>query len=601
MRRIPPAFRTPVALAVVVVIGLAAALAVLAAAVLANGGTGFPLDDAWIHMQFARVFSETGSFSYSPGEEPTAGSTSPLFTLLLAGFFALGLDGAVAGYALGILFLLAAAVAVFRLAKIEFGENLLLAGVAGLLTALEPRLIWAALSGMETTLFAALLLWSVLFYRRRQAVPLGIAAGLSVWARPEGVLLIPLLAFDAAYRRLAEGDPARKTRRRPAEPSAWHRRVWLPLVPLLAVYAGFNLVLSGSLLPNTYAAKTAYYAGGGGDFPAQVVSFLAAGQRSIIGVFAMIGALAALLSVLKRRPEPLLPVLLIPLALCLAYWYRLPFLYQEGRYLMPMLPFVVLLAVRGVSTVAGLLASHLPALRRKSLRVVPVAALGALLLIQEGIAAYRIAPEYAFACRYIGERQVRTAQWLAGHLPPDAVVGTHDIGAVGFHSGRRVADMVGLVSPAMIPSIGSFDGLKRFLMKEKVTHLAVLRNWFEIDNQRVLFRTDEAAPEVMEVMEFDPRTVHFVPQNVTRMLDAASEALVRGNPEPASRAVQQALAIDSRSSRAHLLAARLLAAAGRHAEAIEQARIAARLRPSYEDAERLLATLAAPGAGEGAR
>ena len=51
---------------------------------------GFPLDDAWIHLTYARNFAEHGEWAYRLGER-SAGSTSPLWTALLAIGFLLNL------------------------------------------------------------------------------------------------------------------------------------------------------------------------------------------------------------------------------------------------------------------------------------------------------------------------------------------------------------------------------------------------------------------------------------------------------------------------------------------------------------------------------
>jgi len=51
------------------------------------GASGLPLDDGWIHLHFARNLAEGAGFSYNPGH-PVAGSTAPLWTLLLATGFA---------------------------------------------------------------------------------------------------------------------------------------------------------------------------------------------------------------------------------------------------------------------------------------------------------------------------------------------------------------------------------------------------------------------------------------------------------------------------------------------------------------------------------
>ncbi len=60
---------------------LGSALFVLVTAV--QGHAGFPLDDAWIHQVYARNLAQRGEFAFTPGE-PSAGSTSPLWTIALS-------------------------------------------------------------------------------------------------------------------------------------------------------------------------------------------------------------------------------------------------------------------------------------------------------------------------------------------------------------------------------------------------------------------------------------------------------------------------------------------------------------------------------------
>ena len=52
-----------------------------------NGGFGFPLDDPWIHLTFAKNLVDYHSFSYFKNEMATAGSSSPIYTILLAAGF----------------------------------------------------------------------------------------------------------------------------------------------------------------------------------------------------------------------------------------------------------------------------------------------------------------------------------------------------------------------------------------------------------------------------------------------------------------------------------------------------------------------------------
>ena len=77
-----------VALALILALGLAASCLTGSRAFQRNGTNGFPLDDPWIHLQFAKNLHAYGHYSYYKAEMVTSGSTSPLYTLILAlGFF----------------------------------------------------------------------------------------------------------------------------------------------------------------------------------------------------------------------------------------------------------------------------------------------------------------------------------------------------------------------------------------------------------------------------------------------------------------------------------------------------------------------------------
>ena len=68
----------------------------------ANGIPGFPLDDPWIHLQYAKNLHDFGSFSYYRNELVTAGTTSPLYTFLCAAGLFVTRDVMVLSYTLGI-------------------------------------------------------------------------------------------------------------------------------------------------------------------------------------------------------------------------------------------------------------------------------------------------------------------------------------------------------------------------------------------------------------------------------------------------------------------------------------------------------------------
>src|SRR5258706_3522972 len=67
------------------------------------GGPILPLDDAYIHFQYARVLAEGHPFQYNPGQPPTSGATSLLYPIILAVGYKLGFTGLQLGWwALGI-------------------------------------------------------------------------------------------------------------------------------------------------------------------------------------------------------------------------------------------------------------------------------------------------------------------------------------------------------------------------------------------------------------------------------------------------------------------------------------------------------------------
>jgi hypothetical protein len=78
---------------------LAAVLFYLVVSAL-NFGLGFPLDDAWIHLTYARNLAEHGEWAFRLGEQ-SAGSTAPLWTALLTTGFLIDLAPYVWTYLLG--------------------------------------------------------------------------------------------------------------------------------------------------------------------------------------------------------------------------------------------------------------------------------------------------------------------------------------------------------------------------------------------------------------------------------------------------------------------------------------------------------------------
>lgn len=536
---------------IIVVIALLACLAFAALmgsfAYYSNGSFGFPLDDPWIHLQFAKNLAEHGAFSYYKGEVVTSGSTAPLYTLLLAAGLLVTDNEMILSYMIGVLMFLGSVVLFFKITEQAFPGRSWLAMGGAFLLALEPRLHWAALSGMETTLFIVLLLAVVHWYMAEKPVAFGVSAGLLLWTRPEAVILFGILAADLVYKVLVARRPGKQEQGE----YSWLWKGAVVVVLFGVGYALFNYLLSGSLLPNTYAAKLKYYSGTGRNFPGEVFRYLTGGHLLLLAPFCALGMIRTVVQTTRRKYSPGLIPLLFVLGMFLAYWIKLPYLYQNGRYMMPVLPFYLFLGLVGIDwSLATVIRYWKSSATEKLISRLGLVLMG-IMVVQFGVGAWNERTLYQESCKYIADRQVKTGRWIRDNLPENAIIATHDVGALAYYSQRKIVDMVGLVTPEMIPRIGDLNLLQQFLREQGVTHLALLRNWFEVVNVNPLFQTNELTPEIMEVFAFEPERVHFTTSQVAWLTATGWHYLARGDLRQGGPLVERAVLLDSLSSRAH--------------------------------------------------
>jgi len=208
---------------------------------------GFPLDDSWIHLTYARNLALRGEWSFLPGQN-SAGSTAPLWTFLLAIGFFLRISPYVWAYFLGgVMFFLLAWRIEFTLRRMQPAYTSMMPW-AGLLVLGEWHLAWASVSGMEILLHALIItmIISMLILGDSRFLLMGLLAGLSIWSRPDGLTLLgPLGLFAVLYP---------KTNRQKVSAAM---RVLLGFVALFGPYLLFNLLLADTPWPNTFYAKQA--------------------------------------------------------------------------------------------------------------------------------------------------------------------------------------------------------------------------------------------------------------------------------------------------------------------------------------------------------
>jgi hypothetical protein len=414
---------------------------------------GFPLDDSWIHLTYARNLALHGQWAFQLNQ-PSAGSTAPLWTFLLALGFWLRLAPYVWTYLLGSLTLFGLSVVAERTARQLVSSYTPRFPWVGMFLAAEWHLLWAAMSGMETLLHALLLttVLSALITRSRRYLTLGMLSGFSVWVRPDGLTLLGPVVLTVI---LAEQTVPEKGRAL--------IRFLLGFGSLFILYLFFNLWLSGTPMPNTFYAKQTEYAAWQARSLLYRLSVLFVQLLTGPAVILLPGVIASAWLALRHREWPRLAAMLWCAGYLVLYILRLP-AYQHGRYLMPAMPIFFLFGM-----LAYLEFQNSPVFGRYHW-VVQTALQFSLLLVTLGFVLLG-ARSYGEDVGLIESEMVVTAKWVANNLPPNAVVAAHDIGALGYFDHHRLIDLAGLVSPEVVPFMRDEDRLAEYLNQRGADYL----------------------------------------------------------------------------------------------------------------------------------
>jgi hypothetical protein len=400
---------------------VAAVLALGAALFMSYRSRDFCLDDAWIHLAYAKSLRLGDGFSYNPGDHET-GFSSPLWAFLIAvtpfasePIVAVKLLGGLCHAALA----WGAARVALLLAAAGRGGGARAGWIAGVLVACDPLLVFAAGSGMEVSLTAALSIWTLFVVARAApdvdrpnlagvlgAVALGMAC---VWARPESLFL---LAPYCALRWYAT-------------------RSQIALAPLLGAFLALAIWMLYCQLVSGYPWPNTYYAKRHAD-PLRGLLYFAVrvlpAQAWAVGLTGVVFTLAAFV---RSGPARALAVawLLAVIAIAGSRVVLMGALFYCTRY------FAILGAIPCV-----LAASQLPAQRRFALLAAAPIVIASALLLPQARALQRAQEQDITAVH------VEPAQYLARELPAGARVAVEGAGATRFFLPRsvRVIDVVGL-------------------------------------------------------------------------------------------------------------------------------------------------------------
>jgi len=400
-------------------------------------------DDAFISMRYAQNFVNGSGLVFNPGEQVEGYSNLAwvlyaglAIKLNLAPLLILRITAVLAG--------LSALVLSWKAARILLPQAGMSALAAPLFLALNPLLPRHSTTGLETVPFAALIIAGFVASTKKPTATNGILflllLVLITTMRPEGVAFALLLLF---WRHLG----SRMGKGSSQMPS--FALMWGEFSAVLVVMASLFLwkwSYYGNPLPNTYYAKMT------GEGRAFVEGFNYSldflrenGGAILVGLY-----LANLLNKKLSRAFLFCTVIVaVQIGIVIAAGGDWMHFY---RFFVPVMPLLAAGCAAGLGII--LLLTRQAAGGHNLLRKWPLALVLAGTMVAGYVNVYKVeratgreVMPYVKNGSYLTDGYRLTAQWIVDNTPSEASVAICDIGLVGFHTGRHIVDMFGLVDP----------------------------------------------------------------------------------------------------------------------------------------------------------
>ncbi len=423
---------------------------------------GFPLDDAWIHQTYAKNLAQNGQWEFIPGEK-SAGSTSPLWTMLLSVGFLLGLNTPVLWTSiLSIAMLIGIAIVCNEILQHFFKETPLIGMVGSIIVVIDWHLLWSAASGMETIFYclASVYIFWILISGKYWGW-LGALCGLIVWIRPDGITMLGPVIFMLVVQVVLHKFQFRNG-----------LRLLIPLMGLLILYGLFNYSISGSIFPNTFYSKQIEYASVLQQPFLQRLGSIFLVPIAGAGIFLVPGFIYIAINAIKKWNWWVIASVLWFLGYGLVYALRLPMTYQHGRYLMPLIPIFYVIGIIG--TVQVILNYRKNQAKRQQITILT----GMAIILCSLVFGITGAKTIISDIHTIDQLMVKPALWIKENTKQNALIAVHDIGAMGFFGERKIIDLAGLIQPDLIPIIRDEQAIKKHLIQSNADYLVVFKDWY---------------------------------------------------------------------------------------------------------------------------
>jgi hypothetical protein len=413
------------------------------------------VDDAYITFRYARNVIAGHGLVYNVGE-PVLGTTTPLYTTLLASLSAvLGMDDLpVLAWIVNALVDAVGVALVGWLGRRLTGSRIVSMGAA-LLWAAAPFSVTFAIGGLETSVVITLLLGAFALLVARQDSGSAILLGLATLTRPDSMIAaLPVFGMvawpwlrDRVYQRsLADNRPSR-----------------FPLRPAIAFLATltpwliFASLTYGSPLPNSIAAKSVAYRLPDEAALIRLVQHAATPfhehlihpRLPLVGIFVYMGLYAVGALHVSRKDRRTVALFSYPPLYLAVYAIANPLIFRW--YLSPPVPVYFLGILAGIWALAGVLPWLSGSDRRRNFSVATVTLMALALQVNAWTAEppgppARPGPKMAWI--ELETLYSRVAADIAPELEASSGrLAAGDIGVLGWFTEAPILDLVGLITP----------------------------------------------------------------------------------------------------------------------------------------------------------
>lgn len=500
---------------------------------ITKGHINVPLDDVYIHFEFSRNLVNGKGFSFIPGN-PTPGSTSPLWTILLAIPYIFLKNHILISKLLSAFFYIASGILTYLYCN-HFFKKKSLSLTAAIMFLLTGRFAWSALSGMEITSFTTFLLLFLLVNIKRKPIYLqSFILGVASLLRPEGYILFVFFIFSELiinFKKYNNNNSILKI-----------INSILLYTLIIIPYLTFSYKTTGNILPNTfYAQSISSYSV---IFRIKLAFlylfrflYLIFTDNPIIAIGIPYG-IYNIFRYIKQKNLNYLVFILITLGFPLIESIIAPNLRHHGRYIMPFIPIYTLIGFYGLNQYFSLIKKQIT--QFMSLLILNLViiitisylffdkkiflTISIIMLMLMSLLIFTIANKFklfiknvirkkeiiyislsfiylfillgnwaytfGYNVKNINDMHVKIGYWIKENTSCEDQIALHDIGAITYISQRNIIDMVGLVSSDVLTVLKGTtkenreEPLWNYLKNKKPEYIIIIPSWYPNISQK---------------------------------------------------------------------------------------------------------------------